>query len=223
MSNLVKIVLIIILALVVTFLVTGAAIYFYISDAMNVSTIETGSLTNATDEPSQSGPDIKDPIVISLGSDRFMITPKASYNISARVVSKKYYNDQWAGKVAPVDFALAWGKLAETEASKHMKYSQKNRWYYFNYTANCPFSRTYIYEHSANNHMIPANENVRTGFDSVKAGDLVTLKGYLVYIDGFYNGKKVYWHSSLSRNDTGDGSCELFYVKAITLNGKVYN
>ena len=65
---------------------------------------------------------------------------------------------------------------------------------------------------SANMHLIPADSNVRRQLKHVRAGNVVHLRGYLVNArraDGFT------WNSSLTRNDTGAGACELFYVASV--------
>ncbi len=68
--------------------------------------------------------------------------------------------------------------------------------------------------HSGNMHMIPANPGVKADLDDVGEGDLVRFSGYLVDASG-PNGFT--WKTSLSRDDTGDGSCELFYVERVLL------
>jgi len=63
-------------------------------------------------------------------------------------------------------------------------------------------------------HIIPANSLVLRQLKKARAGNLVHLQGFLVNAstdEGFT------WHSSLTRNDTGDGACELFYVDAAEL------
>jgi len=79
-----------------------------------------------------------------------------------------------------------------------------------------------VVAHSANNHIVPVNENVGRAVKSVKKKDAVVLEGYLVNIQGSYKGRDVRWNSSLSRTDTGNGSCELFYVTKVRIESKVY-
>jgi hypothetical protein len=47
----------------------------------------------------------------------------------------------------------------------------------------------------------------------VGVNDLVELEGYLVYVKG----DNFTWNSSLTRNDTGDGACEVLYVEKISV------
>jgi hypothetical protein len=61
-------------------------------------------------------------------------------------------------------------------------------------------------------HMIPADANVRKTLQSIKAGNIVRLQGYLVEAktaDGWR------WKSSLTREDTGRGACELVLVQSV--------
>ena len=85
-----------------------------------------------------------------------------------------------------------------------------------------PFDHSYIVTHSGNHHTIPANYNVRRALKSIRKNDKVILEGYLVNVNGTYRGKTVFWNTSLSRSDTGDGSCELFYVSKVRIDTKFY-
>jgi hypothetical protein len=54
---------------------------------------------------------------------------------------------------------------------------------------------------------------------AVDEGDVIQIRGYLVSIAG-PDGER--WKSSLSRNDTGGGSCELLYATELINDQKVY-
>ncbi len=63
--------------------------------------------------------------------------------------------------------------------------------------------------HSANMHIIPGNNTVKEALKKARRGDIIELKGSLVKAvakDGWR------WTSSLTREDTGDYSCELVWV-----------
>jgi hypothetical protein len=150
------------------------------------------------------------------------LTPVAEYRISGVVVSKKGYDDGWESEISPVDLAIVWGKLAEPGYEKYVKFWQSNRWYFFKYREGSPFDHPYIVTHSGNHHTIPANYNVRRALKSIRKNDKVILEGYLVNVNGTYRGKTVFWNTSLSRSDTGDGSCELFYVSKVRIDTKFY-
>jgi hypothetical protein len=43
-----------------------------------------------------------------------------------------------------------------------------------------------------------------------------------VRVEGRKNGRTMVWTSSLSREDTGDGSCELLYLRRVRYDGTIY-
>lgn len=172
-------------------------------------------------EPIQSACDARD-FTLRTRNGVFTLTTKASYVIAALVVSRRAYNDGWNAELSPVDLALAWGRLAEPGWERYISYSQSGRWYHYRYTAGCPYTQGYIITHSANNHIIPATENLRLAIMLIRAKESVILEGYLVYIQGSYKGKSCWWRSSLTRTDSGNGSCEVFYVTRVTMRGYIY-
>ncbi|HTQ30490.1 MAG TPA: hypothetical protein VMI53_04715, partial [Opitutaceae bacterium] len=70
-----------------------------------------------------------------------------------------------------------------------------------------------IVRHSANTHCLPADDLVRDQLLAVRYHDLVTLEGYLVEVsrpDGYH------WRSSLTRDDTGAGACEVMWITQVS-------
>jgi hypothetical protein len=62
--------------------------------------------------------------------------------------------------------------------------------------------------------MIPANNQIEAQLKSARVGQIVAFKGQLVEVkanDGWH------WKSSLTRNDTGAGACELVFVESLIL------
>ena len=144
--------------------------------------------------------------------DGFVLTPRADFRIRARVLSREnYYWGDDAGR-APVDLALGWGVMSDQAVLDRIEITQGGRWYFTRYDYPAPLPDQDIIRHSGNMHMIPANDWVRDKLKSIRAGQLIQARGRLVDVDhesGFY------WRTSLTRNDTGGGSCELFYVEQI--------
>lgn len=161
---------------------------------------------------------------ISLEKNNYKIRvyPQANYRIYAMVMSKCRYYWGWDGETVPYDLALAWNELMLPENQKGITYTQSNRWYYYQYYKEFPLDPAYIPVHSANHHIIPANKNVFNAIDKVRNKEKIYMEGYLVNVIGTVNGEKVWRNSSLTRFDTGDGACEVFYVKRAVLNGKIY-
>ena len=160
------------------------------------------------------------PIRISHGT--MMLTPLAEYDITAAVLSKKRYYFGWSAEMVPFDYALGWGTLAVEEARETVRFSQSGRWYYYRLKEESPFSPGYVALHSSNHHIIPATLNLRYLLKRLKKGEVIRLTGFLVYAHGFVKGKEVFWRSSLSRKDTGDGACEVFYVHTAYYRGSIY-
>lgn len=156
------------------------------------------------------------------GEIRVMIYPKAGYRIYAQVMSKKWYMLGWESKLSPYDLALAWNKLMLPEFQNGIHYSQGNRWYYYRYDNGYPLQGSYIQSHSSNHHIIPANDELKKALDRVGKGDKIYMEGFLVYIEGTYKGNTVWWRSSLSRNDSGNGACEILYLTKAIIDDQLY-
>jgi hypothetical protein len=61
-------------------------------------------------------------------------------------------------------------------------------------------------------HMVPADATVARSLERIDAGDVVRVDGWLIRIDG---DQGWHWQSSLSRDDSGRGACELVLVCSI--------
>ena len=173
-------------------------------------------------EPLQSPIETAESFEIQVPRGTFTVTPLAHYSIAALVVSKKKYSTDWNAQLAPFDLALAWGDLALPENNRQVKYEQYSRWYRFKVEPDSSLSIDYIYKHSANTHLIPANSNVHRAIEQIQEKDVVLLEGYLVNLKGTYKNRTYFWNSSTSRADTGNGSCEVLYVKRIQIEDRIY-
>jgi hypothetical protein len=145
--------------------------------------------------------------------DEYRITALAQFSLEARVLSKERY---WFGREAdlsPADLALGWGPLSDQNVLNRLKISQSGRRYLW-WGRPLPLPAETIYAHSANMHILPANEEVEDLLDQICRGDVVTLRGYLVAVQA---GDGWRWRSSLSRTDRGDGACEVVWVESLAI------
>ena len=136
------------------------------------------------------------------------------YSGEFRVLRRENYSHGTEAQFSPVDFAVGWGDMAKPEIYSKIDISQSNRWYRWRTDSEPPISYRAIETQSANMHIIPANEQVAKTLKKVKADDMVYLQGALVEIqmdDGWQ------WRSSLSREDTGAGACELMRVDQVRI------
>ena len=154
------------------------------------------------------------PVSSSYGSvrlDNYQITPLQAFNLEARVLGREDYHFDRGAELSPTDLALGWGPMAELPVLDKISISQSNRWYLWR-ADELPIPRREIEIHSANMHMIPANSTVAAILARVKTGQRIQLSGQLVRVeapDGFT------WSSSLSREDTGAGACELIWLEQL--------
>jgi len=141
----------------------------------------------------------------------FTITPLADFEIKAKVLSRENYSAGKEAELSPTDLALGWGRMSDKTVTEQLEIWQSGRWFRWK-TQTLPIPRREIELHSANMHMLPQNEAVEEALKKVKRGDIVKIKGSLVKVDG-----KDGWHwvSSLSRSDTGNGACEVVFLKSI--------
>jgi hypothetical protein len=149
-------------------------------------------------------------------SDEFYFTALAEYQIKARVLSRNNFSIGKESEISPFDLALGWGPMSDQSVIDKIDISQSNRWYRWKADL-LPIPAREISLNSANVHIIPKDETIKDKFDDVYSGSLIEMKGYLVEIttaDGWR------WKSSLKRDDTAGGSCELFWVEDLIVFDK---
>lgn len=138
----------------------------------------------------------------------YTFEPLASYEITARILSKKFYTSDRPAEISPIDLALGWEVMSDTTVLDDLIIEQSKRWYYVSWR-NAPIEANTIIQHSANTHILPATPEIASVVKTLQKNQVVRLRGYLVLVtakDGFL------WRSSVTRSDTGNGSCEVFWV-----------
>jgi hypothetical protein len=148
-----------------------------------------------------------------LQRDNVTLVTRAHFDATARVLSREDYRFDAGASLAPTDLALGWGRMSDSQVLDRIEISQSGRFYYWR-VKDYPIPRREIEESSANMHLIPADAGVRAMLDRVRPGEVVRIEGFLVDAsrpDGWH------WNSSLTREDTGNGACELVYVESLTI------
>lgn len=144
--------------------------------------------------------------------DHYTIKALADFDVEARVLSKELYRTGREADLSPVDLALGWGVMSDSEVLSALKISQSGRFYFYRWENQPPRPPVEIARHSANMHMIPADRDIEERLKAVRPGQIVHLRGKLVTVsapDGWR------WNSSLTRDDTGAGACELLRVESM--------
>ena len=159
-------------------------------------------------DPAQTAPRDATPIV----RGDFTLKPLADYAIEARVLSRENYSFDAGSALSPTDFALGWQRMSDSAVIAQLEIGQSARFYSYRWRNEPPLPSQEIVRSSANVHLIPADAGVKRSLDRVRVGTIVTLRGQLVEAtraDGWR------WTSSLTREDSGAGACELMLVREV--------
>lgn len=170
-------------------------------------TRSAGTLVSA--EPRQTSP--ADDAPVAFGD--FVLTPLADFELEARVLSREDYGFGTESALSPTDLALGWGRMSDSAVIGQLEIGQSGRFYHYRWRDQPPIPPPEIVRSSANMHMIPAHDAVARDLARVRVGQVVSLRGRLVEArraDGWH------WRSSLTREDSGGGACELVLVDAIS-------
>lgn len=167
----------------------------------------------APDTPVQTGFDAPQ---ATLAFKDATLKPLANFALTARVLSRDDYHFDPGSILSPTDLALGWGRMSDSAVLRTIDIDQGGRFYSWRVQA-FPIPRREIETHSANMHMIPADAGVARMLKRVRAGDVITLDGLLVEADRPGGWR---WRSSLTRDDTGDGACELVYVRDLSIGAR---
>lgn len=143
------------------------------------------------------------------------LQPLASFEIRARVISLHSYRSDPtpAGTLAPFDVALGWGPMADENILKRIEITQHDRQYFWRWWGAAPLPEKDLVSHSANIHLIPADDVIAAQIESLQPGQWVHLRGKLVEASHPKAAKA--WRSSLSRDDQGEGACEILLLESL--------
>jgi hypothetical protein len=146
--------------------------------------------------------------------DGWTLQPLAAYRIEARVLSKTHYSGDDVSTLSPYDLALGWGRMSDSAVLDHLTITQSNRFSRWECFGDTPIPESELVSHSANNHLIPADDAIKDKIAALRPGSLVKISGYLV--EANHPQADHSWRSSLTRDDSGEGACEIIYVREIS-------
>lgn len=165
-------------------------------------------MLGADEPPSAAAPPAQ------LGAIR--IRPVARYDISARLLSREPYWWGRGGRFSPLDFAVGWGPMSDSAVRDALQISQSGRYFWLRWDSP-PLAPAQLMRHAANMHLVPRDRRVRAALDTMRPGQLIRLRGWLIDAssdDGWS------WNTSRTRDDSGDGSCELMWVDDATTKAR---
>jgi hypothetical protein len=161
-------------------------------------------------EPVQVNVDHAAPI--SIGD--VTLRPRARYRFEARALARQRYYMGNDASLIPIDIAFGWGPMSDSALISKLTISQNGRWYYWSYRGEAPARHDLIARSSANVHLIPASSDIRQTLLNARIGDVLMLDGELVDV---WKGNQVWMNTSLTRDDTGGGACEIMYVRSAAI------
>jgi len=150
----------------------------------------------------------------ALQHGRWRLTPRAGYDVTARILAREDYTFDRLSDLVPEDLALGWGPMSDNQVLKAFEISQGARFYSWRARTTLPIEREQVIEHSANTHVIPADAAIARQLARLRVGQVVHLSGALVDAtrdDG------AWLRTSLTRSDTGAGACEVMLVEHVEL------
>lgn len=159
--------------------------------------------------PPLQGPGKPEGLVFGNGRIDF----RASYDVTARILSRKDYGTGIAGKLAPMDLALGWGPMSSPGLAEKLSVTQGGRFYHYKWSDTPPLDPAQIVENSANTHIVAANDDILRQLKRLKKYQIVRLQGWLI---DYKEPNGFSWQSSMTRSDSGWGACELLYVEHVT-------
>ncbi len=144
----------------------------------------------------------------------FELTPLAEFSAESRLLSRLSYRFDEGAALSPLDFAIGWGRMSDTAVIDQLSVDQGARFFTYRWSHEPPIPPDEIVRSAANVHIIPADRGVESALRKVRAGQIIYLEGLLVEArrgDGWH------WRSSLTREDTGNGACELLLLQAVAV------
>lgn len=146
----------------------------------------------------------------------YTLSPRATYAIAGLVVSQhrgdallNLYHQADPGNIK--DVCVVWG-----EAITNGSYRKVEFWsgeFTCSYRWSGILAPPFIAEKMSNNHLIPATPAVAAQIDAIHVGDQIRMTGLLVDYQVAKDGREIFTRrTSLIRNDTDNGACEILYV-----------
>ncbi len=156
----------------------------------------------------------KRPFSFFYRNETYDIEPVAEYELWGLVVTKNNINS-WAdimhtdASVDIKDICVIWGENVASSDYHKVKFSSGDFTCYFQY----PYMTVFDHNKISNNHLLSDDAVVRHAIRKVKIGDQIHIKGLLVNYSPRSNPD---WRriSSTVRTDTGNGACEVLFVKS---------
>ena len=145
--------------------------------------------------------------------DHYTLNSSWRLETTARVLSQKRYWLDEKTHLSPVDFVLGWGSMSDERVLSQVQAPVKKREYTLD-VIRPPLTLNEIRQQILFMHAIPANDTVRSQLNSIRTGNVVTVKGYIVDIKDRSN---IIWTSSLSANTPRLDNRQIVYIQSLEI------
>lgn len=139
--------------------------------------------------------------------------PLRNIELEARVLSKKRYYLDSRSELAPYDLVLGWGPMSDERNLDHMLIKQSERTYRWEMTRP-PIPEEQITSHSVNIQLVPSTDDMLSTIRSIRKGQVIRLKGYLIQIEEASGGTLAHAAKDLgSRSDAN----KIVWIENLTI------
>lgn len=153
--------------------------------------------------------------VARAGGTAYLVNPRFDYELTGMVVSfhnsfayNDYAHKEWGDYLNIMDMCVLWGSNLDGNLYKKFKFTNMN-WTCFYKTGDDTAWHEFKQNEISNNHLLVEDQAITKLARTIGVGDQIDIKGYLVdysAANGF-NRK-----TSVTREDTGQGACEVVYL-----------
>ena len=144
------------------------------------------------------------------------VMPLARFTVRARILSRCHYQDDSAAPIAPLDLFVCWGNEWQRGEMHDFELDHRERRCLLKRRWNGQFPVESLLKWCANIHILPATDLLKQPLLAVRPREIVELEGWLVDVRGRVGRHDDFrWRSSLSREDTGEGSCEVLWLERL--------
>lgn len=161
------------------------------------------------------------PFGTDVGGVHYTVRPLFAYELWGLVVSQHdsrawwdIIHNEWQDYLNAVDLCVIYGENARSGAYRGLRYSS-GQFECFARTDSSAAWQAFDPRALSNNHLLTDDAGIAKTLRSVRVGDQVRFKGWLVEYSHPMNGQTWFRGTSITRDDTGDGACETVFVREV--------
>jgi len=160
----------------------------------------------------------KEAFTVRVDKEQYRVQPRFNYDLQGVVVSYHdadafsdiWHHNLWKDFLNVRDICVVWGDNVASGVYRDVEFSNDSWTCWVRWPDQATGARFRLNQIS-NNHLLVDRPEVRKAVMSARPGDRIHLKGYLA---DYRNLRDGFWRrTSTTREDTGNGACEVVYVE----------